>query len=97
MFIFHSCQSLIRDNILADSEQTYTDTPPTFYSQQPPVLFPTHRVLLGPLAPPVPLARMALVVSVVILVPGDLRESMDKLDPLVSLETRDPLERAVLP
>lgn len=55
----------------------------------------SFRVLSDPLAPLVPLVRMDLVVSVVILVPLVLLESREWSDHKVLLERRDPLESLV--
>lgn len=57
-------------------------------------IFPRlFRVLLDLPAQLVPLEKMVLVVSVVILVPLVPVESRVLLDPLAQLERRDPLER----
>lgn len=59
-------------------------------------IFLIYRALLDLLVSLVPLERMVLVVSVVILDPVDLRERPAILDLLAQLVTRDPPERLVL-
>lgn len=66
---------------------TITNPRPSSYS----------RVLLDPLAPLAPVEKMALVDSVVILVPLVLLESRVWLDLPVHLERRDPLESLAPP